>query len=149
MSFDDKPYSNGKWEVTVDGWRFYHDPMTLSQTSGNELRKYLMGYPGGPDWSFCLPEPFVAAYENRMADERLWCEVRHALDTIGWEAARDLLKAKYEWPTRAVESLAYWTCRLLHDAWRGRAAPGCTWCDGTLRHKEWAAEVNRKAGITP
>jgi hypothetical protein len=129
VRFDSKPYSNGKWEVTVDGWRFYHDPMTVDGTSGRELRKYMTGYPGGPDWSFALPEPFVAAYENRMQDERLWCEARHALDTKGWAAARAILEPRYGWPTREVSHLPREDHRRAHNtSFGGVRVDGCRWC---------------------
>jgi len=152
VSFLPGPYPNGRWEIESDGWRFYHDPCTVSQTSGGHLRKYLMGYPGGPDWSFCLPEPFVRCWEMRDESSdahELWQMCAAGLEKTGWQAVKALLQPKLGWPERAVESLDYWTCRLLHDAWYGRAAAGCQWCDSTVKHLEWAREVNRKAGITP
>lgn len=132
MSFDSNPYSNGKWEVSVDGWRFYHDPMTLVHTSGAELHKYLCGYPGGPDWSYCLPEPFVAVFEDRMRDERLWCEARLALDTGGWDAVRRLLEPTHGWPSRTDPAHLPWEDhRRAHGHFNGRGSsvPGCRWCE--------------------
>lgn len=135
MSFLPGPYSNGKWEVSVDGWRFYHDPVSLSKTSGHELRKYLCGYPGGPDWSFCLPEPFVTVFENRLHDEILWYKARRALDTEGWSAVRRLLEPTHGWPVRNAASLMWEDHRRMHG--KESRAQDCLWCQ---RELDWESK---------
>lgn len=116
MSFFPGPYDNGKWEVVGHGgYRYYHDPCTVHLTpSGKELRKYLTGYPGGPDWSFRLPEAFVKTWEERGKDELLWCKARKALETEGWHAAQAIIEPVHGWVEHPSE-LDYWSCRLLHS----------------------------------
>lgn len=125
VSFDSNPYPNGKWEIESDGWRFYHDPSTIRETSGAELSRFLCGYPGGPDWSYALPEPFVLAYENRLKDELLWVKAKHAVITEGWRAARLILEPIYGWPARDPVGIDYWSHRIAHVS---NDRPGCGWC---------------------